>query len=94
MKLSLPVIKETIGQFLSRYHYLIFFVIIVSSLSVAMFILNQTIVSSDNAGDYKAQTSETTQFDTATIEKLRQLRTTNEAPGSQLDLGGGRISPF
>ena len=58
-----------------------------------MFILNQTIIASDNAGNYQSNT-DTVKFDTATIQKLRELNTSGDASGNQLDLSGDRISPF
>lgn len=92
MEISLPVIKEEVARFLGRYHYLIFFVFIVSGLSVAIFVLNQTIIASDDADGYTSTTN-TVQLDTATVDKLRELRS-NDETSSQLDFGSDRISPF
>lgn len=92
MKLSFPIIKENITHFFGRYHYLIFFVLVVTGLSVSMFILNQTIVASDNTNGYTPNTAEV-EFDTAAINKLRELRNTDEQT-SQLDFSNGRINPF
>lgn len=90
MNTSLGDIQKTIARFFQRYHYVVFFVFIASSLSIAVLIINATVLSDPNDG-YAGQTT-TTNFDQETITKIEQL----PVPGQdtkKLEFSG-RSNPF
>lgn len=87
--LSLPKLSGMILQFLHRYHVLIFVLTAIGGLSIATFLISQTINAPDDASSQA--TSET--FDKETIEKVKALRKPTEAP-APLVLPSGRINPF
>lgn len=90
INIAFSEIGRKITGFFGRYHFLIFFVFIMSSLIAAMLIINVTVISySDDS--YVSQINNNG-FDEETIERLRALKT-NEESTDKLTFPG-RISPF
>ncbi len=88
--LSLGQIQTSINQFLHRYHVLIFVLTVIGGLSLATFMLNQAV----NTPQTNAPTSESAGgFDTETMNKIKSLRGTTDAP-EPLNLPNGRVNPF
>lgn len=83
---------SAIKSFFVRFHAIIFFVAVVGSLSAAVYILNETIALSDKPTDYVPPTASST-FDEATIERVRKLTPSTQAP-EPLEIPSGRIDPF
>lgn len=92
MNISLTTIKNMITRFLARFHVVIFVVTIIGSLAGVVLLLNNVIITSSESGDYTPNSSSAV-FDQATIDRVKQLKTRDEA-GNQLDLSHGRINPF
>jgi hypothetical protein len=92
MNISLVSIKKNIARFLGRFHIVIFVVTILGGLSVIVLLLNNIIVTSGVRGDYIPKSSNAS-FDQTTIDRIKQLKTSDDASG-QLDLSKGRINPF
>lgn len=84
--------KELVADFLRRFHLVIFIVIVVLSLSVAIFLLN-IIVNKASGTDPSLMGGGSETFDQATIQRVERLKSSNEQ-GAPLDLVNGRISPF
>ena len=82
-------ISRGISRFMHRYHIIIFVLLVVGGLSAATFVLYQTVVSSQSA----ETTLPTTTLDTKTIEKIKDLRSTDDA-STPLVLPPGRTNPF
>lgn len=78
-----------ISGFTHRYHILIFSVIVLGGLSAATFALYQTAVSAQSV----EQGVTSTKFDSATITKIRGLRSSDD-DGTPLDIPKGRSNPF
>lgn len=91
MELSLLTIKTRLSNFFGRYHYIIFFVFIVSGLAIAMLVLNQTVASSDEPNGYSSDANKIT-LDQTTIDKLRKLKKSDETT-PKLEITG-RSNPF
>ncbi len=89
LSLSLPQIKTNILRFLHRYHILLFVLTVIGGLSLATFMINQTI----NAPIDATGQSSVESFDKDTMDKVRKLRKPNEAP-APLVLPSGRVNPF
>lgn len=88
--LNLHQIQQSLSHFLHRYHVLVFVFTVIGGLSLATFMINQAI----NTPSTQSTTAETTgNFDKATMEKIKALRKTDEAP-KQLVLPTGRANPF
>lgn len=83
--------KKPFLAFLKRYHLVIFVVIVVLLLSVAILLLNG-IVSIASGTDAPVQ-STSSNFDQATIDRIKELKTSDQ-PSEPLDLSKGRINPF
>ena len=88
---NLRNIKYLFATIIHRFHMVIFIVAVVTSLSVAVLLLNGIILKTNGTGP--APDSEKPSFDQATIDRVKQLRTSGES-GTGLDLSKGRISPF
>lgn len=92
MDITLNGVKKGISRVLHRFHILLFAIIVLGTLIVAIYLLNQILVTSDRPNGYIAK-SNTSAFDTETINKINQLRTVNE-PSVPVTLPNGRINPF
>lgn len=82
-------LTKTVSHFLHRYHVLIFAIVAIGGLSFATFRL-YSIINAAAVPD-APQTQST--FDQATIEKIKGLRSADEAQ-QPLKLPSGRINPF
>lgn len=85
-------IKKILIAFVKRYHLVVFVVTVVLLLSVAVLLLN-TIVSKASGEDAVAPNGASSNFDQATIDRIKELKTSNQ-PSEPLDLSKGRINPF
>jgi hypothetical protein len=91
MDINLSSIQKGITSFLQRYHFILFFVYVISGLSFGIWSIYGIIELSDQTNGYTSQTNSTT-FDQATIERLRGLRySTQETETLPTE---GRVSPF
>jgi len=91
MEISLTSIKNGLSHFFNRYHFIIFFVFSIGGISIGILLLNNAIVSSDNANGYTSTVNDTT-FDQDTIKRLEALK----EPGQETEKLplSGRTSPF
>ena len=92
VNLSFATIRKMLTNFLERFHVVMFVVVILGGLTVVILLLNNVILTSSEAGDY-VPNSNSASFDEATIKRIEQLKTRNEA-SDQLDLSHGRTNPF
>lgn len=92
MDISLTSIKKTFSRLLRRFHVVIFVVTILGSLAIVILLLNKIIVTSTDSAGYTSDTNNTA-FDQATIDRIKQLKTTDQSSG-QLDFSQGRTNPF
>lgn len=92
MKLSFTKITTNLARFLKRFHAVIFVVIVFGGLSIVVLLLHNVVITSSESGDYKS-ISNNANFDQATIDRIKKLRTSDEAD-SQIDLSRGRTNPF
>lgn len=83
---------KVILAFLQRYNFVISIVLIVSMLSIAILLLSG-VVNKASGLDSTPTGSSISSFDEETIERVKQLKT-SEDPGSPIDLSRGRINPF
>lgn len=88
--LSLDAIIAGLKHFLQRFHLILFVLVTAGGLAVAIFSLNSLVTESRQ----ETPISTKTQFDTATIERVEELRTQSESANSQISLPPGRTSPF
>jgi len=91
MDISFSKIKDALGRFIGRFHIVIFVVVALGGLAVIVFLLYNVILTANDSSGYTPNTN-SANFDEATIKRIDQLRTRNEAD-SQLDLSG-RANPF
>jgi hypothetical protein len=87
--ISLSTLSKSISTFLHRFHLIIFVVIVVGGLAIAIMSVSSVLQEStlNDIGQ-----SPDSQFDTATIKRINQLRTLNDS--NSLTLPGGRTNPF
>lgn len=90
MNISFPTLANKISAFFARYHFIIFFVFIGSSLIAAVAITNSTLLSQQDDG-YVSKINRTG-FDEETMKRLRSLKTTGETV-EKLEFSG-RTTPF
>lgn len=90
MNASVGDLQKKVATFFGRYHFIIFFVFLISSLGAAILIINSTVLSEQNDG-YTSNIN-STGFDQATINKLRDLRNPNEET-KKIETSG-RYNPF
>lgn len=84
--------KQLLIDFVKRYHLVVFIVVVVLLLSVAVLLLNG-IVGKASGDDVTTPGGTSSNFDQATIDRIKQLKTSNQ-PSEPLDLSKGRINPF
>lgn len=91
ISISFAFVKKFIVTTLHRYHVVLFVVIVLGGLAAIVFYLNNVLILSSQSDGYTSA-SNNSSFDQATIDRIKQLRTTNETD-SKLDLSG-RANPF
>lgn len=93
MDISLNLIKKTFGNFVHRFHVIIFVTIVLGGLAVVVLLLNSIIIRSSEPGDYVPSTGAPSSFDQTTIDRIEQLKSRTDV-GTPLDLSKGRVNPF
>lgn len=91
--LSLTSVKKAIITFLHRFHIILFVIVVLGGLAVAILMLNNVVVRSATSDGYTSQTNNAS-FDQATIKRIEDLKTRDQAGSDQLDLSKGRSNPF
>lgn len=74
-----------------RYSLTIFIVVLTVSLAVGVLILNSIVIQSSDTTGYTSTTDPTT-FDKITIDRVKQLHTSDAQ--TSITLPTGRINPF
>lgn len=92
INLSLVLFKKMVVAFLHRYHVLLFVFIVANGSIIVILLLNSNIITSGRVAETSSLTDSTT-FDTATIKRIEELKSRNQA-SSNLDLSQGRTNPF
>lgn len=87
--ISIPPLKTAVIHFLHRFHLVLFVVVVIGSLAYA--ILSVSSVLEQSAKDDLSQTP-SSQFDATTIDRINQLKTSDE--DSSMTLPDGRTNPF
>jgi hypothetical protein len=83
---------KPLSNLLARFHMTIFIVFITAGLSVAVLFLN-SILTDTSSGDGYTSPIGAGSIDQATLERIKELHTSDEAvPASTLP--EGRINPF
>ena len=93
MELSTASLKLTLGRFFRRYHLLIFTIGVLGGLSVCMLLINGIIIKSSDISGYEPAATNTS-FDQDTIERIKELHSSQDAAPDDLNLGNGRSNPF
>ncbi len=83
---------KSIVRTIGRYQLTLFFVLVIVGLSAAVLALNQIVVHASNTDGYKSSL-DASNFDQTTIDRIKQLRSSSEAP-APFSLPAGRVSPF
>jgi len=86
--LSFAQLNRMASQFLHRFHVILFVVFVIGGLSLATLFLSQAITKQGTV----APTASDPPFDTATMLKIENLRTTSDQ--SNLNPPSGRTNPF
>ncbi len=88
--LSLSSIVDPIKTFFSRFHVIIYSVIVIGGLAVAVFFLSLTIAGAETSQD---NTITSAGFDQSTIDEINKLRKSDEQPAT-IAYPSGRVNPF
>lgn len=83
---------SAIAHTFGRYHLTLFVVVLVGGLSTAVLMLNEILKQSSDPNGYTSSL-DITSFDQATIDRLQQLKSSDEA-STGFTLPAGRLSPF
>lgn len=93
MNITPASIKTSISKFLSRFHMLIFTILVLGGLVICMLLINDIIAKTGiDTTDSSASTG--SDFDQATIDRIKQLHSASDNSQTPLDLSTGRINPF
>ncbi len=84
-------IFTAIANGFKRYNLTIFIVVLVTGLSTAVIMLNDTLQKASDTSGYTS-TLDSTTFDQATIDRVKQLHTSSETVDTSLPTT--RINPF
>lgn len=93
MNITSASLKSTFSHILSRYHVLIFTIVVLGGLVVCMLLINEIIAQTGNSAS-ATPAAAASDFDQATIDRIKQLHTADDNTQSDLDLSQGRINPF
>ena len=89
---GLPKNKISPLALIKRYHLVLFVVILALILSVSILLL-YSVASKAGGEGATPQDGITTGFDQATIDRIQELKTSDQ-PSEPLDFSQGRINPF
>ena len=89
INLSFPQLLNGISRFLHRYHVVLFALVVLGGLAIATFMLYTAATSASET----TQLPSTSSFDKSTIDKIQNLRSSDES-GKPLELPAGRTNPF
>lgn len=84
--------KKKIIAFLRRFHLVIFITVVMLILSVAVILL-YSVAGKASGADSEPSSVTSSSFDQATIDRIKQLRSSSE-PSESLNFSNGRINPF
>lgn len=84
-------ILTTLANGFRRYNLTIFIVVFVGGLATAVLMLNSTIQKSSDTTGYTA-TPQSTTFNQATIDRIKELHTSDMPVDTTLQ--SGRLNPF
>ena len=83
----------SVGALFSRFHAVIFFVVVCSALTAAVYMLSTIVTNSSTPANYTPPSTNAT-FDTDTIYRVNELRSL-DTPPAPLELPTGvRTDPF
>ncbi|MNH58559.1 hypothetical protein D3C85_1048110 [compost metagenome] len=88
--ISLNGLPKQLSNFFHRYHVVTFSLVVLGGMAVAILLLNNILTTSAQPGE---TTGISTNFDTDTIKRVNELKTTGDAPQS-ISFPTGRINPF
>ena len=93
MNLSLSTVGSNISKFFHRFHMILYVVIVLGSLAIAVFLLYQNVIVSEQASGYTPVASNDN-FDIATMQRLDDLEPADsQEPLLNVDTSQ-RIDPF
>lgn len=93
MNISLSTVGSNISKFLHRFHLILYVVVILGALAVAVFLLYQNVIASEQADGYTPVASNDS-FDITTMQKLDDLEPADsQEPLLNVDTSQ-RIDPF
>lgn len=75
--MDIKSISKPIGNFFARFHAILFVVFAFGGLAVAILVLNNTVQKSDQDNGYVSEVNSTS-FDQATIDRVKELKGSNE----------------
>ncbi len=84
--------KKPFISIIKRYHLVLFIVVVALILSVAILLL-YGVVNKASGENVSPEGNVSSNFDQATIDRIKQLKTSDES-SDPLDLSRGRINPF
>lgn len=96
MNISSASLKSAFSHFLTRYHMIVFTIVVLGGLAVCMFLINAIIAQTggENSANLVSPTAASSSFDQQTIERIKQLHAADDTAQSNLDLSNGRVNPF
>lgn len=89
--IDLTSIFRWIGHAFAKFHTTLFIIVMVGGLGLAVLDFYQ-ITQKASSGEGGISNTESINFDTQTMERLKQLHSSDKIP--QVDLPEGRINPF
>lgn len=81
---------KPLSAFLHRFHFILFFVIIVASLAAAILLINKSLT--ETSDPYTSSINAGT-IDQSTLERIQSLHPSSQ-PSTTVELPQGRINPF
>lgn len=90
-QMDVTMLLSKIGRLFKRFHTTVFIIAVVAGLAYAVISLS-TLVTNANAGVGGTSTAESITFDTATMDQLKTLHTSEQIP--TIELPPNRINPF
>lgn len=91
--LTLRSVLKPFGLLFQKFHFTLFIVLVIAGLGSAVVLLNTMLSGQSELGDGYKSSIEAGTIDQATLDRIKELHTSNETVPAG-DLPSGRINPF
>ena len=90
---SFTKLSATISRLFHRFGFIAIFLVVSAGIGISVFLLTDVLAKTDDPGDYTPETN-TYNFDTVTIDKIKNLKDSDQATDRVDTSGVKRLLPL